>query len=187
MKLVIGLVGEKGSGKQTFVNFLRETLPNIRQVRFSDILTQTLMIWDIPNTRANLQKLSITMNDSFGSGTLAHAVEFNTTNETADIVILDGVRWKSDAQMVRKFHKNILVYVTADQKLRFERLKTSSEKIGEEGMSWEKFLAEESVQTESFISEIGATADIKIENNGSLEEFKQEILNLYQTSISKMV
>lgn len=60
---VIGLVGEKGSGKQTFVNFLKEIASspaergprndrggvlNIRQVRFSDILAQTLILWDIP-------------------------------------------------------------------------------------------------------------------------------------------
>ena len=52
MKKVIGLVGEKGSGKQTFVNFLKEILRlaplaqdySIRQVRFSDILAQTLLM-----------------------------------------------------------------------------------------------------------------------------------------------
>lgn len=196
MKLVIGLVGEKGSGKQTFVNFLRQiassaTPPRndgegltIRQVRFSDILAQTLLIWDIPNTRENFQKLSIAMKNTFGQEALAHAAEFNIENDEADIIILDGARRESEIEIVKKQNPSLLVYITADQKLRFERLKNRSEKVGETGLSFEQFMKEEQVETETLIPKLGSKADVKIENNGSLEEFKKEIEKFYQEHIA---
>lgn len=212
MKLVIGLVGEKGSGKQTFVNFLKQiastsVIPNnvegssikladssliaqndivIRQVRFSDILAQTLLIWDIPNTRENFQKLGIAMNQTFGQETLAHAAEFNIENDNADIIILDGARRESEIEIVKKQNPHLLVYITADQKLRFERLKNRSEKVGETGLSFEQFMQEENIETETLIPKLGESADVKIENNGSLEEFKSEIEKFYQDKIKSL-
>ncbi len=185
MKLVIGLVGEKGSGKQTFVNFLRQIAAdlNIRQVRFSDILAQTLLIWDLPNTRENLQKLSITMKDTFGTEALAHAAEFNIENDNADIIILDGARRESEVEIIKKQNPNLLVYITTDQNLRFERLKNRSEKVGETGLSFEKFMKEENIETETLIPKLGVKADVKIANNGTLEEFKQEVEKFYQEYI----
>lgn len=218
MKLVIGLVGEKGSGKQTFVNFLRQVVSSIvipseqseprdlvtstlsekdsstplrsgrndiiiRQVRFSDILGQTLLLWDIPNTRENLQKLSIAMKNTFGQEALSRAAEFNIKNETADIIVLDGARRESEIAIVRKQAPNLLVYITADQNLRYERLKNRSEKVGETGLSRKQFMQEEAVETETKIPELGAKADIKIENNGSLEEFRQKVEKLCEKYI----
>lgn len=191
MKLVIGLVGEKGSGKQTFVNFLKQIVLrqaqdkslNIRQVRFSDILAQTLLIWDIPNTRSNHQKLAIVMNDVFGTKALAHAAQFNIEGDSADVIILDGVRRQSEAKMVKKQKPSILIYITANQDLRYRRLKNRSEKVGETGLSFEQFMEEEKVKTETEIPKIGSKADIKIENNGSLEEFKKKIADFYENNL----
>ena len=177
---VIGLVGEKGSGKQTFVNFIKEVNPdlNIRQVRFSDILAQTLMLWDIPITRANLQKLSLIMNDGFGTKALANAAKFSIEGDSADIIIFDGVRRLAEYQLVKNMPDSILIYITADQQLRHQRLKLRSEKVGEVGLSFEQFLEEEKSKAESEIPQISKKADFKIENNESLEEFKNKIRQL---------
>lgn len=181
---VIGLVGEKGSGKQTFVNILKSLYPdkNIRQVRFSDILAQTLMIWDIPNTRPNLQKLAIIMNDAFGTQALAKAARFSIEGDRADIIVFDGVRTKDEEKLVKSFKNSILLYITAPAKLRFERLKKRSEKIGETGLSFEQFSLEEKSKRETQVPEIGQRADIKIENKGTLEEFKFDIINIQLNS-----
>ncbi len=179
---IFGLVGEKGSGKQTFVNFITNLAPNlkIRQVRFSDILAQTLIIWDIPITRSNLQNLAIMMNETFGQTALAKAAKFFLEGDTADIIILDGVRREAEVRFVRSFKGSVLIYITADQKLRYQRLKTRSEKVGEVGLTFEQFLKEEKSKAEKEIPKICKKADIKIENNGTLEEFKAKIkaLNL---------
>lgn len=180
MKLVIGLVGEKGSGKQTFVNFLKEILPNktIRQVRFSDILAQTLMIWDLPITRSNLQKLSLVMNDTFGTQTLANAAKFNIEGDSSEIIILDGIRRQSELELIKSFKDKILIYITASQTLRYKRLKLRSEKVGETGLTFEQFMLEEKSKAEEQIPALGKSAETKIENSGSLEEFKDKIQRL---------
>lgn len=176
---VLGLVGEKGSGKQTFVNFFKEINPglNIRQVRFSDILAQTLMLWDIPLTRPNLQKLSLVMNEAFGTKALADAAKFSIEGDKADIIILDGIRRQAEYELVKEM-KGVLIYITADQNLRYQRLKLRSEKVGEVGLSFEQFLEEEKSKAEEEIPKISQKADIKIENNGTKDEFKEKINKL---------
>ncbi|MDP3973792.1 MAG: AAA family ATPase [Candidatus Daviesbacteria bacterium] len=177
MKLVIGLVGEKGSGKQTFVNFLKAILPNlnIRQIRISDILAQTLILWDIPISRANEQKLAFIMNNTFGQTSLAHAAKFSAEDNHSDIVIFDGIRKKSEMNLVKKMPNSLILYITAEQKLRFKRLRKRSEKVGEAGLTFEQFLLEEGNIREKDIPHLGKEADIELENNNSLAEYKMKI------------
>ncbi len=176
---VLGLVGEKGSGKQTFVNFLKEIAPslNIRQVRFSDILAQTLVLWDIPITRPNLQKLAIAMNETFGAHALADAAKFSIEGDTADVIILDGIRRQAEYDLMKQMGGQV-IYITAGQDLRYQRLKLRSEKVGEVGLTFEQFLKEEKSKAESEIPKISKKTDLKIENNGTLEEFKAIIKEL---------
>ncbi|MBI4039006.1 AAA family ATPase [Candidatus Daviesbacteria bacterium] len=185
MKFVIGLIGEKGSGKQTFVNFIKLISPrlNIRQVRFSDILSQTLMVWDIPITRANLQKLSLVMNDAFGSQALANAARFSIEGDTSDIIIFDGIRRKTEYKLVKEMQNSLLIYITADQKLRYERLNKRSEKVGEVGLTYAQFLEEEKSKAESLISGLGSKADLKIVNNLTLSDFKKAVEAFYDNSL----
>jgi dephospho-CoA kinase len=182
---IIGLVGEKGSGKDTFAKYLTEISDKkISHIRFSDLLKQTLKLWDLPITRANLQKLAQVLED-FGSGTVAHGLEKQIKETEAEIIILDGIRWKPDVELLNKFPEHKLVYITADPKLRFERLKSRGEKIGESEMSYEQFLEEESAANELLIPEIGSQADVKIENNGSIEQFDEEIKNFCASFLAR--
>ena len=116
--MIIGLVGEKGSGKDTFAKYLQEISDkSVAHTRFSDLLKQTLNLWDLPVTRANLQKLAQVL-ENFGTGTVAHGLEKQIQKSEADIIILDGIRWKPDIELLKKFPKYLLVYITADPKLK---------------------------------------------------------------------
>lgn len=187
MKTIIGLVGEKGSGKETFGNFLMETSPKkisgaflrIRRIRFSDILNQTLMLWTIPKTRENLQHLAVVMDTGFGTGTLTDSISNKIKRIDADIVILDGVRWETDEMLVRNFPKNYLIYITADADLRFERLKKRSEKKGE-AKTLTQFLKSEKAKNELLIQKIGKRANVRIVNNGTFEDLKKQVENFYR-------
>ncbi|MBI2593200.1 AAA family ATPase [Candidatus Daviesbacteria bacterium] len=177
MKSIIGLVGEKGSGKDTFAKFLKEIIKDksVVHLRFSDLLRQTLKLWGLGETRSNLQKLAQLLEDGFGPGTVAHGIEIQIQNTQADIIILDGIRWQPDVKLLKKFPGSTLIYITADPELRFERLKKRGEKDGENNMSLEQFRKEEKAKNELLIPEIGKKADIKIENNASLKDFKLKV------------
>lgn len=142
MPLVIGVVGEKGSGKGTFADIFRVACPGkrIATIRFSDILRETLTRWAIPESRANLQKIAMTMVGAFGTDALANAIVARVNAMDADVVILDGIRRKSELTLLRQFPSNMLIYVTAPLAVRFERLRQRRENIGEGTMSYEQFL-----------------------------------------------
>jgi len=180
--IVIGLVGEKGSGKETFSKFLKEMVAeeDLAHIRFSDILKDTLEAWDLPTTRENMQHLAVIMNQGFGEGTLTHAVYQRISKLKKKIIILDGVRWKTDVELLERFKNHTLIYITADLESRYKRLKKRAEKSGEDRSSMEQFLKEEKAPNELLIQEIGAQAEVKIENNGTLNELRRQVENFYQ-------
>lgn len=177
MKLIIGIVGEKGSGKETFTDFLKLILSDkkIERIRFSDVLTETLKNWGISQSRHNYQSLAILMEKNFGPGAISRAIRLRVLASQADLVVLDGVRWPTDADLVRGLENNLLVYITATVRLRYQRLKNRTEKEGEMNMTFAQFMQEEQVETELNIPKIGKTADLKIINDQTLEDFKQKV------------
>ncbi len=187
MKTIIGVVGEKGSGKETFVlhvkAYLEKKARSVSHTRSSDILAETLTAWDLPQTRHNLQHMAIVMDEGFGKGTLTHAVKKRIEKLPGEIVMFDGVRWHSDEQMIRSFTTHMLIYITADIKARYERTKERKEKVGESSASYEQFMNEERALTELDIPLIGQTADFKIENNATIEEFQQKVEDFCTTHL----
>lgn len=187
MKYIIGLVGEKGSGKETFAKFLKEIIKNktITHIRFSDILGETLTLWDLPKTRENYQHLAVIMDDGFGKGTLTHAISKKIQTTHSEIVVLDGVRWQSDIDLINTFPYHLLVYITADLPIRFERLKKRQEKKYEETTSFAQFMKEEKAKNELDIPIFGKKADYKIVNNGSMKDLKKQTEEFYKQFISQ--
>lgn len=186
MDIVIGLVGEKGGGKGTFAAHLAECAGGRKVVstRFSDLLRETLDLWHISPSRANLQKIAVVMDDGFGAGTLSNAIYERVTNINADITVIDGVRWETDAALIRRFENNLLIYITANPQSRFARTVARAEKAGERETSFEQFMQEEQAANELLIPKIGARADGVINNEGTIEEYKKEIADFYQSRIA---
>lgn len=189
VKLVIGLVGEKGGGKgkctELIKKFSTERIVFVKSVRFSDVLNDILTTLHISASRENLQKLVLNLKNAFGPDILTNAVYRRILNEQSDIVILDGIRWPTDEQMLRKLPNNVLVYITADVQIRYERTKMRGEKADEDKTTFEQFLKEEQVETELFIPQIGSRADIKIDNNGSLNKYKKQVEKFCRQHIKK--
>lgn len=182
MRYLIGLVGENGAGKDTFTTFFRAAAAptNVFRIHFSDVLYDTLRLWGVEPTRSNLQNMAIIMDRQFGHGSLTRATEMRIEKQKADIVIVEGVRWKTDVSMLRSFKNFTLVYITAKPKIRFERIRRRAEKSDEAKKTYKQFLREEAAATEVDIPEIGSKADLRIENNGTLDEFRQKVEQFYK-------
>ncbi|MDP2696054.1 MAG: hypothetical protein Q8O87_02260 [bacterium] len=183
MKALIALTSEQLGGKETAGKWLIELAKQdgftVSQHRFSDVLNDILALLDIDKTRSNLQQLAAALDDAFGKGTITKAVKARFENDNAVILIIDGVRWPSDEIMVRNITNSILIYITADQHLRWQRTRQRC-RSGEENKSLAEFCQDELARTEVDIPQIGSRADIKIENNGTLEEFDAKIESLWQ-------
>ena len=189
MKVIVGLIGENGSGKETFSNILEGLIPHIpiERVRTGDILRDVLDVLCLPKTRANLQLLAEILRDKFAPDVIAQAAYKRILESKAELIILDGMRWFPEVQILRKLPNNFLVYITAKDKIRFERLKLRKEKTGEGEMGYEQFLKEEQAPAEKLIKELSQKADVNIINNRDLEGLRKQVEQFYNKNLKSIL
>ena len=189
MKVIIGLIGENGSGKETFTNILEGLIPDVskERVRTGDILRDILNLLFLPKTRANLQLLAKILRDGISPDVLARAAFHRIEQTQADIVILDGMRWPPEVNILREFPHNFLIYISADPKIRFQRLRSRKEKEGEGEMSYEQFLKEEHAPAEELIKNLAENADVTIINDGNLENLRLQVEQFYNHNLRSIL
>lgn len=192
--IVIGLVGEKRAGKQTFVGLLLRALdrnfwnPGHKHFEFSEPIRIALERLGLERKRQNYQNFAIVVDELFGEGTIMRGTQLMIERVISDLKIADGVRWLIDEKLIRSFEFNLMVYVTASPEVRYKRaLEAANAKVGEKQMTWEEFLATDQAKTEIYIPVIGSRADFKIENNGSLEAYEKQVGEFYEKLLKPLV
>ncbi len=83
------------------------------------------------------------------------------------------MRMPCDYEFIKSYPNSYILYVTADQKIRWERAVKRKEKTDDD-ISFEKFQAMDESETEFSISNIGAKADKAIRNEKDLEHLLNE-------------
>ena len=167
-KIIIGLVGESGSGKDTVADYLSEKYDAIL-MRFADPLRETLSLYVNNISREDLQWFSFALRSRFGNKVLSEALRKKIEPIEEGIVFINGMRVLEDYDFVKSFPNSYVVYVTLDQKSRWERIYNRTEK-SDDKVSFEKFQEMERAEIEVNIPKIGEKADFRIENTGTKEE-----------------
>lgn len=186
MKKVIGIIGEMGSGKGTFIKILTSIagLEAFGKVSTSGFLRNALSLWGLELTRENLQLLPQIMKNSFGPDTFFDAIAHEIDSQKQTIVIFDGPRFNADILYLKSKYELVLVYIETDIKTRFERIIERGEKQGENITSFEKFLEQHKAPTESEIPFLKTQATYVIDNNGDLENLEQQTKTFYEKFIA---
>jgi len=172
MKKIIGLVGETGSGKDSFCLYAKKLSKPVFCFRFSDSLTKALRIFfdKVDKIKKEDQQwLATVLRQRFGNNILGEAVKNEVKKNKKGIIILNGIRAWEEYKTVKNLGGKI-VYITASSKVRWQRIRKRGEKK-DDSVSFQKFLKMEKAGTEIFISKIGKKADFKIENSGSKQDF----------------
>lgn len=173
-KNIIGLVGETGSGKDTFCQYIKKSVKEpVFCFRFSDSLSEIIKVFFDEVKKEDQQWLGIMFRQRFGKDILAKAILKKIKDIERGIVILNGMRYWEEYKMVKNLGGKI-IYITCDQKRRWQRVRKRGEKK-DDSVSYKKFLEREKAKTEILISQIGKKADFKIENNNSILLFQKEI------------
>jgi dephospho-CoA kinase len=170
--IIIGIVGEKGSGKGTLAGHFVQKF-NAISFRFSKILDDILHRLYVPNKRENQIKLVLSLRQDFGCDILASVLLNDIQKTDHELVIIDGIRYWDEVKIFRKHPSFHLIAISADTKTRFDRIKNRGEKAGEREMSYEQFLEEEHKPTEVSILDIAETADFQIDNNHPMTDLEQ--------------
>lgn len=173
-KLILGLCGLQGCGKGTAADLLQKEY-GAGYFRFSAILGDVLDRLAVEKTRENFIKLSNTLRQEFGEDVLSYAIENDALHAKHNIVIIDGIRRPEDIVALETNPHFKLLAIEVSAKLRYERMKGRGEKIGESQMTWEQFLKDEKAPTEVTIPLVMKRGWKTIKNEGSREEFEQNI------------
>jgi dephospho-CoA kinase len=166
MKIIIGTAGEIASGKETVARHIIKKYGG-SLYRFSDPLRDILIRMHLDVDRQNYHKISMALRKYFGQDALSRII-YNDIKKSKDkIIVLDGIRRKSDMKYLKDVKGFNLIFIEADLKKRFKRLKARREKIDDQRKSLALFKKEHESEVEIKIRELKKTADFIIDNNQS--------------------
>lgn len=174
MKKIIGLTGPMASGKDAVKKYIEEKY-GAKSVKFSQIIRDVLNRLRVPVSRDSMINMSLSLIDQFGKDILAKNIVEDSKEETADIVILDGVRRPADIIYAKDNDSFILIGIDADINIRYERMKSRNENLGDYNKTLEEFKEEHNLETEIMIPELLKDADYVLSNNGSLEDLYKQV------------
>ncbi len=175
-KKIIGLVGETGSGKDTFCRLTEKNFSSVSSLRFSEALSTVLGVFFSDIKKEDQQWLANTLRDRFGEDILMKSVARKIEKATEEIILVNGIRVKEEMDFIREIG-GVIFYITLDTKKRWERIQGRGEKK-DDNLPYEKFLEIDAGRTEVQIKELGKEADVLINNDVSLEELEEEVVRL---------
>lgn len=174
-KLVIGIVGKNGSGKDSVADFLVDNY-GARKLVFSDMLKEALSIFIDDNEigRLDMSWLSTNLRDKYGEGVLARGMKRRVSSSKEEILVISGVRDFGELEMIRSFQKNIFIAVKADPEIRWQRM-TSRQIKADDKVSFEDFLDREELESEKRIEDLCFSVDYTINNDGEKDSLFVEV------------
>ncbi|MEK7655252.1 MAG: AAA family ATPase [Patescibacteria group bacterium] len=173
-RLIIGLVGRKGSGKGTVAKILKEKY-GASVYRFSDVLREILDLLFVEKSRENLVQLSEILRNEFGQDVLKLALLQKIRNDTSALIVMDGLRRLGDLEGLKDISNFQLVCVSVPPGIRYERLKARGENAGETTRTFESFMELEKAPTEVTIGPVEELADITLDNSGTPDELERKV------------
>lgn len=182
MKL-IGLSGTNGSGKDTAGEIVAEKFGYLF-VSVSDLLRIELRARQLPVDREHLRGLSAEWRREFGLGVLVDKALELAEKSGYPGVVASPMRNVGEAQHLKDIG-GTLIWVDADQRLRYERVQTTHRgRPGEDDKTFEQFCSEELAEMHPSdpsdpavlnMAGVRALADIVIVNESDLAALRQKI------------
>lgn len=178
-KIILGLVGETGSGKDTVAHYLDRRY-NVELLRFSRPLKKTLDLFFEQSSKEDQAWLYLVFKERFGEDVLHKGVARYIAQHDG-IMCVNGMRMMMDLDFIRSFENNYIIYVTADQKLRWQRAVNRGEKSDDDQTfeAFQKF--EAAAETEQAIPAIGKNADFVVRNEGTMDELLWQVDDVMKT------
>ena len=169
-KLIFGIVGGLASGKTTLAEYLSETY-NCNTYRYSTMLRDILDRVYVEQSRTNIQELSTFLRATYGQDIMSKVIAKDVAEDPNGIVVVEGIRRPTDITYLRELPGFHLVFVDADQRIRYERITALGENSDDSTKTFEAFQKDEAAEADRLISEIAKEAAFTINNDGDLDAF----------------
>jgi dephospho-CoA kinase len=179
-KTVIGIVGKNGSGKDTVARILANAL-KAEIIAYSDVINKALEIFLEPEKigRDDQSSLATYLRSKYGDGIISAGAKKMIDQMEDGVFILTGARDEGDLKLIRSFEVNFFLGVDAEERKRWERIRTRKEKADDHS-SFEEFQKKEKLPSELKIPMLIMQADCIINNNGTPEDLEREVLDIIE-------
>jgi len=173
-KIILGFTGDLAAGKTTIAKYLKAKYGS-ESYRFSTMLRGMLNRIYVDNTRENLQLLSSFVRKNFGEDIMSRVIVKDVLNDPSDLVIVEGIRRPTDVTYLKDLDGFHMVYVTAEPKIRWERMTMRGENPDDAKKTLDEFLADEKAEADSLIKEIAKQAEFTIVNDEDIESLHHKV------------
>lgn len=176
-KIILGITGPMASGKGTVADYLKEKHGAVIY-KFSTPLRNVLDRLYLEQSRQNMQDISTVLRKQFGEDLLAKIISHDVEKDDSKLIVVDGIRRLTDIKYLNELPEFHLISITADQKLRWERITQRGENPDDANKTFEEFQQNEQAEAERQIAEVVATAKLELDNNNGYENLYQQIENI---------
>ena len=169
-------MGLIGSGKHTIAEYISKKHGyKIFSMGTDGIIGKTTKDQGLELTRENLQNTSQKLREKCGMDYFAKLVLKEVLQSGCKKALITDIRKPEDITVPRnKFGKDfILIFINADPKIRFERLKKRNKE--RDPKTWKEFLEQEKREHELFFSKSIGMENAKIENNLDINKTEKAI------------
>ncbi len=172
---LIGLTGTNGAGKGEVALYLKRKGYEIFSL--SDLIREELRKRRMTMTRDDLIKMGNQLREKFGADILARRIMKKIKGKA----VIDSIRNPEEVKYLKKKKGFILLAIDAPPRIRYERVKKRGRE--ESVKSFKEFLKKEAEEMKDFkngqqLHSCIKLADIKIINDGSLENLYQKLEEL---------
>ena len=179
--MIFGLTGKTGSGKSVVAEYFQDK--GYEFYSLSDMIREEIRSKGLEVTRENLIATGRRLREEGGPSALADRVrqKFQENHN----YIIDSIRNPAEVKSLQQAPEFKLIYVDADQKVRFERV--VSRKREGDPLDFDKFVELENKELQSDnpaaqqLNQTIALADVTVHNNGTIEELIEQLDHILKT------
>ena len=174
MDIVIGLIGQKLTGKDTVAQYL---IDHHEAVSFAGghILNDVLRILSLDVTRTNEVDLVVALRNAFGETVLNVAILKRLEKYPDHLRLINGIRRPDEAKQAKAAGVR-LVYICTSPEERYRRYQQRQEKKDDGVLSFEAFLEQDlSSPTEKDIPALQSMCEYTIQNDADVAGLHAQI------------
>lgn len=174
MNIVIGLIGQKLTGKDTVGEYLVQQHGAVSLV-MSHVLDDILDILGLEMSRANEMQLAVALRAAFEEAVLNNAILKRLQKHPSGIRLINGIRRPDEAKQAKAAGVR-LVYICTSPEERYRRYQQRQEKKDDGVLSFEAFLEQDlSSPTEKDIPALQSMCEYTIQNDADVAGLHAQI------------
>jgi dephospho-CoA kinase len=188
MKKIIGVIGEAGSGKSEITKIF-ESL-GCPRLSLSDVLREIATKIGLSHSRENLINLGNALREQFGPAVLAMGLRDRIEEINADFVIVESIRNPEELRFLRQNFDSTMIGISMNEEKKFELMR-ARDREGDP-KTWDEYMTFRSAELGKDngsagikIEECLELCDIRMNNDGTLVELRESILEINREIISR--